>query len=126
MPEQDADIERLRAGLSTGGAGLRVLIDASVPGPAESVLAAALPGADLICHDSNDGVAELLQRSQPEFCLSYRFGPGNPRAPLVEGPHAPASLPVAGTGVDHLLPFDPDRLARGEAPPNQVDPARGY
>ena len=110
MPEQDADIERLRAGLASGGAGLRVLIHASDPGPAEGVLAAALPGADLICHDSYDGVAELLQRSRPELCLSYRFGPGYPRAPLVEGPHAPAYLHVAGTGFDHLLPFDPDRL----------------
>ena len=110
MPEQDADIERLRAVRSAGGAGLRVLFHASNPGPAESVLAAALPWAGLICHDSHDGVAELLQRSPPGFCLSCRFGPGYPRAPLVEGPHAPACLPVAGTGFNHLPLFDSDRL----------------
>jgi len=46
VPEQDADIERLRAGLSAGGAGLRELIDAGDPGPAESVLSAALNRVD--------------------------------------------------------------------------------
>jgi phosphoglycerate dehydrogenase-like enzyme len=108
MTDPSDPIARLAPGLARGGAGLRCLIHADDPSPGMAVVARALPEAELIAHDSYDGMAEVLAASRPQLCLSYRFGPGYPRAPLLEGPHAPAYIHVAGTGFDHLLPFDPD------------------
>jgi len=106
----DAALARLGAALARGGEGLRVLIHARDPEPAARVVAAAAPRLEVVVHRSYDGIAELLAETRPDLCLSYRFGPGYPRAPLVAGPDAPAYLHVAGTGFDHLLPFDPARV----------------
>lgn len=78
--------------------------------PGAARIAAAAPGARILQHDSYEGLAELLADTRPDACLSYRFGPGYPRAPLVDGPARPGYVHVAGTGFDHLLPFAPDKV----------------
>ena len=103
----DQRLADLARGLADGGRGVRVLVHAADPGPGADAMASAFPAADLVVHDRYDDLDAVLDRARPQACLSYRFGPGYPRATLVEGPAHPAYVHVAGTGFDHLLPFDP-------------------
>jgi phosphoglycerate dehydrogenase-like enzyme len=105
-----ARLSSLGARMAQGGEGATILVHAQDSKPGAERVADAAPRARIVEHNSYDGVAGLLAETRPDACLSYRFGPGYPRAPLVDGPDRPAYVHVAGTGFDHLLPFAPDRV----------------
>ncbi|MEM9755352.1 MAG: D-2-hydroxyacid dehydrogenase [Pseudomonadota bacterium] len=96
--------------MAQGGRGACILVHASDPSPGIAKISAVAPQARIVAHDSYDDIDALLAEARPDACLSYRFGPGYPRGPLVEGPDSPAYVHVAGTGFDHLLPFAPDQV----------------
>jgi phosphoglycerate dehydrogenase-like enzyme len=105
-----ARLSSLGARMAKGGDGATILVHAQDTKPGAERVADAAPRARIVEHNSYDGMADLLAETRPDACLSYRFGPGYPRAPLVDGPDRPAYVHVAGTGFDHLLPFAPDRV----------------
>lgn len=106
----DSRLETLGAKMAHGGDGAVLLVHAEDPGPGAERIAEAAPRARILRHESYEGLGDILAEARPEACLSYRFGPGYPRAPLVDGPFRPAYVHVAGTGFDHLLPFSPDQV----------------
>lgn len=101
-----ARLDALSQKLRLGGHGATILVHAQDPDPGASRVANAAPAARVLCHDSYDGLHDLLASEPIDACLSYRFGTGYPRAPLVEGPDRPAYVHVGGTGFDHLVPFE--------------------
>lgn len=99
----------LRPALQSGGQGLCVLVHASDPDPVAARLRERFPGLEVVTCDDYAGLAAVVARHAPELCLSYRFGAEYPRAALFS--HDPVYVHVAGTGFDHLLPWDADRVA---------------
>ncbi|MEM6609726.1 MAG: D-2-hydroxyacid dehydrogenase [Pseudomonadota bacterium] len=110
-----ARLSSLGARMAQGGEGATIFVHAQDSTPGAETVADAAPRARIIEHNSYDGLPDLLAKTRPDACLSYRFGPGYPRAPLVDGPDRPAYVHVAGTGFDHLLPFAPERVMVGNS-----------
>ncbi len=105
-----ARLAKLGARMAQGGEGATILVHAQDPEPTAEQIAKVAPRARILRHDAYEGLADVLADERPDSCLSFRFGPGYPRAPLVDGPDRPAYVHVAGTGFDHLLPFSSDRV----------------
>ena len=89
-------LERLQYGLVHKGEGLRLLIHASEPDLALGVVRGAVPAAEIYCYDSYDGFAEFGSKTNPDLCLSDRFGANNPREPWSQVPTAPFAHTLPG------------------------------
>ncbi|MEM9735557.1 MAG: D-2-hydroxyacid dehydrogenase [Pseudomonadota bacterium] len=87
----------------------RLMLHTDAPELALEVVAARHPDlAPTVCADF-ESLAEAVAREQPEVVYSSNFAPAPfPRAPLMETEVAWVSN--AGSGVNHLMPWDPARV----------------
>ena len=68
------------------------------------------PDLGIAVSDRYDTLAAMVAEVAPEIVLSTRFaGLPYPRAALVEAPSV-TWMHVCGSGIDHLLPWDPARV----------------
>lgn len=104
----EAALRALAPALAAGGAGVRTLIHAEDPAPLARLLNDSFPGMDLATVADYASLPAQSAAFRPDLCLSYRFGPGYPRAALFAS--GVVYVHVAGTGFDHLAPWDPDRV----------------
>ena len=109
MSDIDARLAALAPALRDEGRGLRALVHASDPAPIADLLRARLPGLDVVTCADYAGLDEVVGRHPPDLCLSYRFGAGYPRDALFA--RDPVYVHVAGSGFDHLVPWDDSRVA---------------
>lgn len=108
MTDLPAALDPLRPRLADRGNGLRTLIHAEETAPLLTLLRASYPKMELACVADYPGLAPTVASFRPQLCLSYRFGPGYPREVLVVD--GPVYVHVAGSGFDHLLPWDPNKV----------------
>lgn len=88
----------------------RVLIHTDTAAEALAILSSRLPDLTYAICDSYEGLAEAVAANQPEVVYSCRFSPHPfPREALVEADSV-RWISNAGSGVNHLTPWDPGRV----------------
>ena len=89
----------------------RVIVLDSDPAPMLDALASAMPDVTATGCDSYDAMHSLVPEFKPDILYSVTFAgrAGYPCAPLY-GPDGPRWISVGGSGVDHLEPWDTDRI----------------
>lgn len=108
MPSIDDALARLGPALREGGNGVRVMIHSETPSQCAALLARRFPELQIGCVDTYADLGSVALSLRPQLCLSYRFGPDYPREALFAAD--PLYVHVAGTGFDHLLPWDPEHV----------------
>lgn len=89
---------------------MRVLIHHDEPAPMLRRLAERVPGLELASCTSYAGLGEALLVHEAQACFHIRFENGPyPMAAVLAAPTL-EWLAVGGVGVDHLAPWDPERL----------------
>ena len=88
----------------------KVLIHNDKPERYVAALKDAVPEAEVIAHDSYEGMEEVLKETQPDAMYSIRFGGtyGFPTEAVL-GPYGPEWISVGGSGCDHLGHWDTSR-----------------
>ena len=109
MSNVESRLAALAPALRDGGGSLCALVHASDPTPVADLLRARFPALKVVTCADYPGLGDVVARHRPDLCLSYRFGAGYPREALFAGD--PAYVHVAGTGFDHLVPWDDSRVA---------------
>jgi len=109
VTDVEARLAALGPALRAGGRGLGALVHAGDPEPVAGLLRSRFPHLDVVTCADYDGLAGVIEARRPALCLSYRFGAGYPREALFAGD--PVYVHVAGTGFDHLVPWDAARVA---------------
>jgi phosphoglycerate dehydrogenase-like enzyme len=89
---------------------VKVLIHDPKPDRIRRVVEAHHEGLEYVACDSYAGLAETVCCTAPDVAFSNKFaGVPYPREPLV-GTASVRWVHVAGTGIDHLRPWDPNRI----------------
>ena len=79
------------------------------------------PDLGIAVSDRYDTFPATLAEVAPEIVLSTRFaGLPYPRAALIEAPSV-TWVHVCGSGIDHLLPWDPARATVANSAGSQAD-----
>jgi len=88
-----------------------VILHVADPGPAVERLRETHPALEVLTCDSYAGLPALLERTGAEVVFSERFDGTDrfPRAALLDAPTV-RWVSVAGSGTDHLAPWDRTRL----------------
>lgn len=85
----------------------KVLLHTQYPDPAVEILAVDHPDITPATWTDYDGLADAVDRAKPEVVFTNRFAPGDfPRAALIDAPSV-KWVSNAGSGVNHLMPWDP-------------------
>lgn len=108
MRDLCAACEALRPGLAAGGEGVRAIVHAADPNPLVELLRARFPQMRVAAVADYAGLAPAIAGLRPQIRLSYRFGPDYPRTALFDAD--PVYVHVAGTGFDHLVPWNQTRV----------------
>ncbi|MEM7224764.1 MAG: D-2-hydroxyacid dehydrogenase [Pseudomonadota bacterium] len=89
---------------------MRVLLHYDNPEPLAEVLRARFPEAEVQTCDSYDGLDGALQAFQPDalYCIKFENKP-YPRDAVMSCA-ALRWVGIGGVGVDHVMPWDPERL----------------
>jgi phosphoglycerate dehydrogenase-like enzyme len=96
--------------IETERSGPRILVLSGEPEGVMEVIRAEVPEARLIPCTSYEALPEALAEHRPEIAYVFKIGRAPfPRAALL-GAHAPRWIQNAGAGMDHLVPWDPDRV----------------
>ena len=90
---------------------LRILLHHSDPETLRARLQTARPDAEIACHDRYDGLDPVMNAFKPHIAYTVAFHgrAGFPRDALL-GCDAPGWISVGGAGVDHLAPWDADKI----------------
>ncbi|MEM7597894.1 MAG: D-2-hydroxyacid dehydrogenase [Pseudomonadota bacterium] len=85
----------------------KILIHNVKPDRFIAPLQEAIPEAEVVTHDSYDGMDALLKDARPDIMYSVRFGGtfGFPTDDVL-GPYGPEWISVGGSGCDHLGVWD--------------------
>lgn len=104
MSELEARLHILAAGLADNGRGVCTLIHAQDPEPIAELVRAKFSNMKIVTCPDYPGLDGSMRTHKPDICLSYRFGDNYPREALFAGD--PVYVHVAGTGSDHLVPWN--------------------
>ena len=88
-----------------------VILHTDDPQPARALLSRHHGDVPIHCCDNYEALPDLVEQTGADVVYSVRFAgtPGFPRAALVES-DAVRWVSVGGSGVDHLIPWDVERL----------------
>ncbi|MEM7188262.1 MAG: D-2-hydroxyacid dehydrogenase [Pseudomonadota bacterium] len=88
----------------------RILIHTDAATEALGILSQRLPDLSYATCETYEGLADCVATHRPEVVYSCRFSPASfPRAALVEA-ESVRWISNAGSGVNHLAPWDPARI----------------
>jgi len=89
----------------------KILIHSSEPGPLLTRMQEVAPDATVEASDKYDGLDTLVASFRPDVVYSICFAgrAGFPREALL-GEDGPEWISVGGSGVDHLTPWNPERV----------------
>lgn len=100
-------------------AALKLLVFYDKPETVLPTLSEKFPGLDVAVCTNFDGLAEAIDREQPNVLLAYKFRRTPfPRAAAVESPSI-KWLHNSGIGVDHFMPWDPGKITLTISKSNQ-------
>ena len=88
----------------------RVVVHYDRPELLRERIAARFPDAAIACCDTYAGLAGTLAAHAPEILFCIKFGDGAYPRDAVMGCPTLAWVSNGGAGVDHLMPWDPERL----------------
>ena len=92
----------------------KVLLHTQYPDPAVEILAAHHPNITPVTWTDYEGLAEAVAREQPEIVFTNRFAPGDfPREAIIGVPSV-KWVSNAGSGVNHLMPWDTGQVTVSE------------
>lgn len=81
------------------------------PAPLAARIRERYPDLELVTCDNYDAMAELVPSEKPEVVLAFKVGTSGtfPRDPIL-GTDSVKWIQASGAGIDHWMPWDPDRV----------------
>ncbi len=88
-----------------------VILHTDNPDPAREILHRQHGDLEIHCCDTYEGLPDLITQTQAEVIFSVRFNgtPSFPRQALIDAPNV-KWISVGGSGIDHLVPWNPSVL----------------
>lgn len=105
---------------------MRLLVHDRHPERYLDLVEARFPEIEITLHERYEGLEQAVRESRPQVALSQKFaGVPYPRAALLDCPTL-EWLHVMGAGVDHLVPWDRDRITITNSAGIQADVMAQY
>ena len=105
---------------------MRLFIHDIEPGLYLDIIEARFPDLEITTHTTYEGIEAAVERARPQFVVSQVFaGQPYPREPILAC-ESLEWLHVLGAGINHLLPWDPDKLTVTNSATVQADAMAQY